>query len=575
MNDQTHNIVVNGVSVPVEGEKNLLEVIRKAGVDLPTLCHHPELTVFGGCRQCVVESENGQILTACSSPATPGLKVKTHTPRVQRIRKMALELTLARHDRECTTCGKSGDCRLQELSTMYGIDRIRFGQTSVARIKDVSAAGITYEPSKCVLCGACVRTCNELQGIGAVDFAYRGANIAVSPAFGRGLGETECVQCGQCAAVCPTGALMVHSEIDRAWEALQDPEKFVVVQVAPAVRVAIGEAFGMSPGETSMGQIVTALRLLGADRVFDTVFAADLTVMEETTEFLGRLKAGERLPLFTSCCPGWVKFAEHRYPELLPHLSSCKSPQQMFGSVIKGYYARQLQRKPEDLFVISVMPCTAKKFEAARPEFETDGVRDVDLVLTTQELVRMIEESGIRFNELPEGELDAPFGNTTGAGLIFGATGGVAEAVLRAAHWFATGESLPAIEFEAVRGDDRVKMTQVDVAGTPVRVAVTHTLAQARELIEQIKAGEVEVDIVEVMACPGGCVGGGGQPFQTLTKSRYQRSTGLYQGDRALPVRRSQENPAVKQLYEQWLGEPNSELAHAALHTTYTNRQDV
>lgn len=573
MKESVPAVVVNGITVPINGETNLLELIRKAGVDLPTLCYHEELSIYGGCRQCLVETEQGQIVAACSTPPQDAMRVRTHTERLQKIRRMALELTLANHDRSCTTCGKSGHCALQDLARNYGLDTVRFAERNVGQEKDLSASGLTYDPSKCILCGACVRVCHEVQGIGAIDLAHRGADMTVSTAFGQKLGETACVQCGQCASVCPTGALLVKSDVDKAWAALHDPEKMVVVQIAPAVRVAIGEAFGLAPGELSMGRLVRALRLLGADRVFDTVFAADLTIMEETSEFLARLQKGQGLPLFTSCCPGWVKFAEHYYPELLPHLSSCKSPQQMFGAVIKGFEASRLGKRPEDICVISIMPCTAKKFEAARPEFAPDGVPDVDIVLTTQEIARMIQESGIRFQDLTDDELDTPYGAATGAGTVFGATGGVSEAVLRAAHWLATGENLDQVDFTAVRGLEGVRSLSVDVQGREVRVAVTHTLSRARELIEAIKAGEVAYDIVEVMACPGGCVGGGGQPYETQSAKRYNRAKGLYQFDRNAPVRRSQENEAVTQLYKEWLGEPNSEVAHKYLHTTYTARR--
>lgn len=572
MNESVPAVVVNGVTVPIEGERNLLEVIRKAGVDLPTLCYYEELSIYGGCRQCLVETEQGQIIAACSTPPQDALRVRTHTARLQKIRRMALELTLANHDRSCTTCGKSGNCALQDLAQSYGLDTVRFSQRSVGQERDLSASGLTYDPSRCILCGACVRVCHEVQGIGAIDLAHRGTDMVVSTAFGQNLGETTCVQCGQCASVCPTGALLVKSDIDKAWDALYDPDKFVVVQIAPAVRVAIGEVFGMAPGEFSLGRLVRALRLLGADRVFDTVFAADLTIMEETTEFLQRLEKDEKLPLFTSCCSGWVKFAEHNYPELLPHLSSCKSPQQMFGAVIKGFEARRLGKRPDEICVISIMPCTAKKFEAARPEFAPDGVPDVDIVLTTQEIAQMIKESGIRFHDLTDDEVDTPYGVATGAGTVFGATGGVAEAVLRAAHWLATGQNLPEVDFTSVRGVEGVRSLSVDVQGREVRVAVTHTLGRARELIEAIKAGDVDYDIVEVMACPGGCVGGGGQPYERKTARRYARSKGLYESDRQAPLRRSQKNPAVADLYKQWLGAPGSEVAHKYLHTEYTVR---
>jgi NADH-quinone oxidoreductase subunit G len=568
-------ITVNGRPVEINGEKNLLEVVRKAGIDLPTFCYHSELSAYGACRQCLVETAEGRILASCSTPPTPGMVINTHSPRVQKIRRIALELLLANHDRECTTCEKSGSCKLQDLAHRYKIDTVRFGHRDEKSPLDLSSPSIVRNPNRCILCGDCVRMCQEVQGIGVLDFAHRGSKVVVTPAFGKPLAEVDCVNCGQCVAVCPTGALTVKSENDRAWEAIYDQKKVVIAQIAPAVRVAVGEMFGMKPGEITLGKLAAALRLLGFDKVFDTSFTADLTVMEETTEFIGRLQSGERLPQFTSCCPGWVKYVEQYHPDLLPNLSSCRSPQQMFGSLAKRYYARDLNVAPEDLYVISLMPCTAKKFEAARPEFSQSGVRDVDLVLTTQEIGHMIKEAGINFAELEEESLDLPFGFTSGAGVIFGTTGGVAEAVLRAANYLITGEELPKINFEEIRGQTVQRTATVPVAGLEVRVAIVNTLGQAGELVRQIKAGEAEYDIVEVMACPGGCIGGAGQPASNTPEVRQKRSSGLYRADTAMQLRRSQENPLVTSVYQKWLGSAGSAEAHEALHTSYAERRRI
>lgn len=570
---QAATVTINGRTVEVNGEKNLLEVVRKAGIDLPTFCYHSELSAFGACRQCLVETEDGRIIASCSTPPTAGMNIKTHTPRVQKIRKVALELLLANHDRECTSCGKSGACRLQDLAQRFGIDEVRFGKRDTKLPLDLSSPAIVRNPNRCILCGDCVRMCKEVQGIGVLDFAHRGSRMVVTPAFGHPIAEVECINCGQCAAVCPTGALTVKSETEQAWAAIYDQSKTVVAQIAPAVRVALGEAFGMKPGDITLGKLVSALRLLGFDKVFDTSFTADLTVMEETTEFINRLQSSERLPQFTSCCPGWVKYAEQYHPDLLPNLSSCRSPQQMFGSLAKRYYAKDLGIEPKDMYVISIMPCTAKKFEAARPEFANDGVRDVDLVLTTQEIAHMIKEAGINFAELEEDSLDMPFGFTTGAGVIFGVTGGVAEAVLRAATFLLTGEELPKISFQEVRGLAGTRTAAVTVAGKEVRLAVTHTLSQIKELIRQIKAGEAQYDIIEVMACPGGCIGGGGQPGQNTLDVRQKRSAGIYKADTNMQLRRAQENPMVQAVYQKWLGDIGSHAAHDTLHTGYAERR--
>jgi len=570
--EQKNAVFIDGQPVELNGEKNILELARKIGVDIPTFCYHSELSLYGACRMCVVEVEGRGIMASCSTPPAPGMKILTNSPRVQRVRRTVLELLLANHDRECTTCDKNGRCKLQELANRFGVKRIRFGERDVKLPLDNSSRSLVRDPNKCILCGDCVRMCAEVQGIGVLDFAGRGSNTVVTPAFHKKLAEVDCVNCGQCSAVCPTGAIVVKDETDRAWAAIHNPAKMVVAQVAPAVRVALGEEFGLPAGQIVTGKVVAALKRLGFDKVFDTSIAADLTVIEETHEFIKRLQKGEKLPQFTSCCPAWVKYAEHNGVDYLKNLSSCRSPQQMFGSLVKKYWAKEIGKKPEDIFVISIMPCTAKKYEAALPQFTTDGVPDVDLVLTTQELARMIREAGLVFDQLDVESFDTPFGFTTGAGVIFGTTGGVAEAVLRAASEFVTGQPLEQINFEAVRGFEHRKEATVEIAGQPVKVAVVHGLANAKALLEDLKEGKADYQIVEVMACPGGCIGGAGQPISPTMETKKERAKGIYNADKLSQLRKAQDNPVVAKFYDQWLTEPNSAAAHEALHTTYSNR---
>ena len=567
-------MVIDGKSVEINGERNILEVCRKAGIELPTFCYHSELSVYGACRMCLVELENGQIVAGCSTPAEAGQVVKTTTPRVQKIRKMALELLLANHDRDCTTCEKSGMCKLQDLAQRFGVREVRFGQRDKKVDIDDSSLALIRDPNKCILCGDCVRMCEEVQGIGVLDFAHRGSDMTVTPAFNKPMAEVDCVNCGQCAAVCPTGALIVKSQTNEVWQALHDPTKTVIVQVAPAVRVAVGEVFGLEAGQNTIGKLTQALRQMGFDKVFDTSFAADLTVMEEGTEFLERLQKGEHLPQFTSCCPAWVKYTEQYHPEFLGNLSTCRSPQQMFGSLAKKYYAEELDIDPEDLVVVSLMPCTAKKFEAARPELSTDGMPDVDVVITTQEVVRMIREAGLDYANLEDDSLDMPFGFTSGGGILFGVTGGVSEAVLRAAHYLLLDEELDQVNFTEVRGTEGLRAAEVDVGGQKVKLAIVFGLANAKRLLQQIKDGEAEYHIIEVMACPGGCVGGAGQPA-TNPEVRSARTQGIYTADKAQQLRKSYQNPLIDNVYEKWLDAPNSEKAHDALHTTYGARRRI
>lgn len=568
-------IFINNHSYELNDEENLLKVVRKAGIELPTFCYHSELSVYGACRMCLVEVEGQGIVAACSTTPRPGMKIKTHTKRLQHIRRMALELLLANHNRECTTCDRSGSCKLQELAERFGIKDIRFGHRDQQLPIDASSPSLVRDPNKCILCGDCVRMCQEVQGIGVLDFANRGSKVVVTPAFGKNMAEVDCVNCGQCAAVCPTGALVVKSQREDVWDALQDETKTVIVQIAPAVRVAIAEEFGGKPGDIELGKLAAALRRLGFARIFDTSFAADLTVMEETREFIGRLQSNDRIPQFTSCCPAWVKYAEQYQADMLDHLSSCKSPQQMFGSVAKEFYAKELGIDRKDLIVVSLMPCSAKKFEAQREEFAVDGVKDVDFVLTTHEIAKMIKEAGIIFTDLEIESLDMPFGFFTGAGVIFGATGGVAEAALRAAYEMVTQKKLEDVNFKAVRGMQGLKEATVDLAGTEVKIAVVHGLGNVKELLRKIKAGEAHYDLIEVMACPGGCIGGAGQPFPNDTEARKERAAGIYRADRMNTLHKSQDSPVINEFYKNHLEKLSHDELHDLLHTDYGNRRRI
>jgi NADH-quinone oxidoreductase subunit G len=562
------NVLIDGKKIELGAERNVLEVCRKAGIDIPTFCYHSELSVYGACRMCLVDIQGRGIVTSCSTAPEAGMVIATNTKQIREIRRINLELLLANHDRECTTCLKSGACSLQDLSRKMGVDTIRFKPTHTPREIDYSSPSITRDPNKCVLCGDCVRICEEIQSVGAIDFAYRGANSQVLPALGRKIADVECVDCGQCSRVCPTGALTPRSHIKETWALLDDPQKTVVVQVAPAIRVALGEHFGMPPGTITTGKVAAALRRLGFDKVYDTSFTADLTVFEEGKEFFDRL-GEKRTPLFTSCCPAWVKFAEQYYPELLPSVSTCKSPQQMFGALARHLLPAMLTVEPANLAVVSIMPCTAKKFEATRPEFKVDGLADVDLVLTSQELGRMIECAGIRFTELDDEPFDTPFGAASGAGVIFGASGGVTEAVVRFAAR-AKGEAPTITQTERGRG---IRELTVDLGGTVIRAAVVFGLANARKVCKDVRRGTCAYDFVEVMACPGGCINGAGQPVTYDPQVIARRGRSLYDADRSNEWHTAQENTAIVQTYKEFLGEIGGETAHHLLHTSYKPRK--
>lgn len=552
---------IDGQRVELNGEKNLLEVIRKCGIDLPTFCYHSELSVYGACRMCMVEDQWGGTVASCSTPPKEGMEIRTNTARLKKHRKLILELILSNHDRDCTVCEKNGRCRLQELAIRLGVRKVRFEGEKKELPIDNSSASIVRNPNKCIMCGDCVRMCEEVQGVGVLGFAYRGSKMRITTAFNKDLDRVDCVNCGQCRTVCPTGALVIKKDMDRAWDALHDKSKRVTAQIAPAVRVAIGEEFGMKAGEITLGKLVAALRKMGFDQVYDTALGADLTVMEESAEFRKRLDSKSQLPLFTSCCPAWVKYLEQKYPELAGNLSSCRSPQQMFGAVVKEQFKNLKEADGRQTVVIAVMPCTAKKYEAARPENFRNGQYDVDMVITTQELAMMIKEMGIVFNELEEEALDMPFGLASGAGVIFGVSGGVAEAVLRHCYSDKSASSLKNLAFTGVRGMQGVKEAEVDVNGKILRVAVVHGLKNADTLIKSIKSGEKAYDFVEVMACPGGCIGGAGQPIPRSPGDKRQRAKGIYNADSASAIKRSEENPAIIALYNGILGR-NHELLH-------------
>ncbi len=560
-------MIIDGIRVEFTDERNILQVIRKAGIHLPTFCYYSDMSIYGACRMCVVEDDRGRIMAACSTLPADKMVIKTNTSRLHDYRKMILELLLSSHCRDCTTCDKSGKCRLQMLAVRYGLSNVRFKDTRPHMPIDNSSHAIVRDPGKCILCGDCVRMCNEIQHVGAIDFAHRGSNVVVTPAFGMDIADTDCVNCGQCAAVCPTAAITIKSDLKNVWKSLYDKNTRTVVQVAPAVRVALGEEFGLEPGDNSIGKIFTALRMCGFDTVFDTSFTADVTIIEESKELVEKIQRGDTaMPLFTSCCPGWIRFVETKHPDLMPYVSTCKSPMQMFGAIIKDYYKKADEESGLRTVSIAVMPCTAKKYEAARDEFKKDGVPDVDYVITTQELARMITELGIQFNEIEPSAPDMPFSISSGAGMIFGVTGGVAEAALRRVA-DNTPYALKEIEYSGVRGLEGVKAAYVTLGDTALRIAVVSGLGNADELIKKIKSGEEHFDFVEVMACPMGCIAGAGQPF-SYVEGKRERAKGLYRTDKSAMVKRSNENPVVLDMYTNGvLKDRAHELLHVHYHT--------
>ena len=554
-------MTIDGIPVAIEGEKNILELCRKIGIKMPTFCYHSELSVYGACRMCMVENEWGGLDAACSTPPKAGASVKTNTERLRRYRKNILELLLANHCRDCTVCENNNKCKLQDLAMRFNIEGVRFpNRAKSTKGEDESSVCISRDAGKCILCGDCVRVCNEIQHVGAIDFAHRGSNMTISTAFGIPLAQSTCVGCGQCVAICPTGALVIKNDIDKVWRAIDNPDVKTTVQIAPAVRVALGKELDLSEGENAFGRIVAALRRIGFDEIYDTTLGADLTVIEETNEFFSRLESGEKLPLITSCCPGWVQFCEKMHPEFLPNVSTCRSPMQMMASILKD----QSRASDKKMFHVAVMPCTSKKFEAAREEFRTELGPNVDAVITTQELILMIKEAGIMFRKLQPEAVDMPFSTVSGAGIIFGVTGGVTEAVLRRVSSNKSRFALMNIANAGQRGNEGIKEFTLPYGDRELKIAVVSGLGNADTLLERVKAGE-HFDFIEVMACPGGCVNGGGQPY-VGTDVTEERASGLYETDLLYSIRRSEDNPVLTTVYQDILKGREHEL----LHVDYT-----
>ena len=579
MEEEIINFKIDGIEAKAKKGTTILEAARQNGIDIPTLCFLKDINEVGDCRMCIVEVEGRKgFATSCIQKVEEGMVVKTHSPEVLEARKAILELILSNHHKDCLTCTRSGNCELQNLCIQFNIQKINYeGEMTEHKIDDKSPA-IVRDFNKCILCRRCVATCKNVQEIGAIDCINRGFNSCISTTYDCSLNDVDCTFCGQCIESCPTGALREKEYIDDVWKKLKDDESYVVVQTAPAVRVALGEEFGMPIGTNVKGKMVTALKYLGFNKVFDTNTGADLTIMEEANEFIERLTKGGTLPMITSCSPGWVRFAEKNYPDLLDHLSSCKSPHQMFGAIIKSYFAQKYNVEPSKIVTVSIMPCIAKKYEASREEMEVDTLRDVDYVLTTRELARMIRQANINFNALEDGDFDIPMGDASGAGAIFGTTGGVMEAAIRTAVDTLEGKSLEKVEYEAVRGEKEIKEATLQIAGKEIKIAVASGLANARKIMEQIKYGKCEYQFVEIMACPGGCVMGGGQPIKnSRTRAavdvRKLRADALYDIDEKSVIRKSHENPVMQELYKEFLKEPGSEIAHKYLHTHYTKKE--
>ena len=555
-------ITINGKKVEFTDEKNVLTIIRKAGIDMPTLCYHSELSIFGACRLCTVENDRGQCFASCSEEPRDGMVIYTHTERLRRHRKLIVELLLAAHCRDCTTCMKSGECVLQDLAHKMGVREVRFQDYKEHKPVDYSSPSIVRDPNKCILCGNCVRVCSEIQGVGVLGFAHRGTDAEVTPAFNKKLSQTACVSCGQCRVYCPTGALTIRTHLDEVYAALGDPNTRVIAQIAPAVRVAVGDAFGLPNGENAMGKTVAALHAMGFDEVFDTSYSADLTVMEESAEFLDRVRNGGKLPLLTSCCPAWVKFVDNEFPEMKENVSTCRSPQGMFSAVIKDYYRDPAHSEGKKTFVVSIMPCTAKKMEAVRPNSFTHGEQDTDIVLTTTELTRMIKNFGIAFDKIEPEACDMPFGLSSGGGVIFGVTGGVTEAVLRRLATDHNSATLNAIAACGIRGEEGIKEATIPYNGMDVNICVVSGLSNARKVMEQVRSGEKQYHLIEVMACRRGCIMGGGQPIPAGPRHKAARAQGLYKADKDRILRKSDENPLMDIFYNGYFKGKAHELLH-------------
>ncbi len=573
------HLTIDNIKVEVEDGTTILEAARKVNIDIPTLCFLKDINENGDCRMCVVEVEGRKgLATSCIQKVEEGMVVHTHSPQVMQARKMVLDLTLSNHHRECLTCIRSGNCELQALAIKYNVQDIKYdGEKREPEVDDKSPS-IVRDFKKCILCRRCVSTCKKVQDIGAIDCSGRGFDSCISTVDNISLNDSNCVFCGQCIESCPTGALHEKDDSQKVWDKINDPDIITVAQTAPAVRAGLSEEFGMAPGDNSEGKMVTALKRIGFDKVFDTNTGADFTIMEEANEFVDRVKQGGKLPMITSCCPAWVRFAEKNFPKQLDHLSSCKSPHQMFGAVIKSYYAKKFNIDPAKIYVVSVMPCIAKKYEATRKEMEADGIRDVDAVITTRELARMIKEKDLEFNSLEETQFDDPMGEATGAGAIFGTTGGVMEAALRTAADILEGKDLKEIDYKEVRGEKGIKEANITVAGKELKIAVASGLGNARKLLNDVRDGKSKYDFIEIMACPGGCVMGGGQPIKSskiraTTDVRKQRAKTLYDIDKKSTIRKSHQNPTLIKIYKEFFEKPGSEKAHKYLHTKYKKQE--
>ncbi|MCU7490333.1 MAG: 2Fe-2S iron-sulfur cluster binding domain-containing protein [Ignavibacteria bacterium] len=569
-------LTINSIKVNAEEGMTILDAAKSVGIHVPTLCHLKNLTPTGACRMCVVEVEGQRgLIPSCAYPVYEGMVVETNSPRVRRARKTIVELLVENHPQDCLVCVRNKNCELQDLSEQYGVREHRYAGETKKHAIDVSSPSIERDPAKCILCGRCVRVCNEIQKVGAIDFTNRGFSSIVTTPYNKGINVSECILCGQCILVCPTAALRERSALKEVAYALNDKKKFTIAQVAPAVRASLGEEYNLPMGTNVTGQLVTGLKRLGFDKVFDTNFAADLTIMEEGTELVNRIKNNKKLPMFTSCCPGWIKYIEQNRPEMLEHISTCKSPHEMLGAITKTYYAKKMGLDPKDIFVVSIMPCTVKKFESDRPELSEVLMQDVDAVLTTRELVRYFKMAGIDFSDLPEDKFDNPLGESTGAAVIFGTSGGVMEAALRTAYHILTGNELEKLEFEDIRGLKGIKETSVKIDSMELHIAVVNGIGNVGPVLDEIQNGTSKYDFIEVMACPGGCINGGGQPIHNKPEKVQKRIKALYEIDAEMACRRSHDNEAVKTIYKEFFKEPNSHKSHEILHTTYTDRKEL